>query len=143
MKTSIATAMFGLAIAFNADYFVPQEQQIKLPHPDELIKDFQLSEILAGIAYGFVDAEGCTEIDACVAAGTANFIGSYIALRDLWIGEEAQGWAEVVEVAKGWPNLIYTCIHVQDDIGKLEAIAANVLAQPDIPAYFKANIASN
>ena len=75
MKTSIATAMFGLATASNADYFVPQEQQITLPHPDELIKDFHFSEILAGIAYGFVDAEDGTEIDACVAAGTANFIG--------------------------------------------------------------------
>ena len=47
--------MFGLATAFYSDYFVPQKQQIILPHTDELIKDFNFKEILAGIAYGFVD----------------------------------------------------------------------------------------
>ncbi len=102
---------------------------IGVPISDLTTREY--NTIIAGIAYGFIDQLGCTEIETCIGDGKDEAELAYDAFT-LMISSDPQdniaGVLELTEVVKALPGLMTDCRNTKDDIATIEAWGKNLAA---------------
>ena len=135
--TTIAAAAF---CATTQAYQLNQAEAEIVGVPINELTTVQYNTIIAGIAYGFVDKEGLTLIETCIADAKPEAVLAFEALGYLKHGDFATGLTEVAEIVKALPPLLTACKAIGPDIVTLEEYIANLAAQPDIEAYIRKDI---
>ncbi len=96
--------------------------------PIEDLTTLQYNAIIAGIAWGFIQKEGLTEIEKCILDGKAEAVLAFHAFEDAIHKDFTKAAAEGVAALKGLPGLVSDCTGISDDIATLEAVIANLEA---------------
>ena len=113
MKSSIISAcVLSLASAFTlrSEY---DNNLLGVPISD--LTTIQYNTIVAGVAYGYIQKEGCTEIISCIADGKAEALLAYDAFTHIETGipsEVVIGFDELAQVMTALPATLTTCKNI-------------------------------
>lgn len=141
MRFALASTAFAFAAAQEGLYaYNDVNFSLNLNPPISDLNTVQYNTIIAGIAWGFSEQEGLTEIDLCVKDAKTEALLAWDAFVHLHHGEWVAGMTEIKNIIADLPNLEYTCTHIGADIAILEAWAANLEAQPNIEDYIRGRV---
>ena len=112
MKSSLVGAcVLSLASALS----VRSENDSSLSVPISDLTTIQYNTIVAGVAYGYIQKEGCTEIITCIADGKAEALLAYDAFTHIETGIPSEviiGFDELAQVMTALPATLTTCKNI-------------------------------
>ena len=133
MKT-VAAALFAATQAYQLNTAVEADVS-GVPISD--LTTVEYNTIIFGIAYGFIDKEGLTEIELCISDAKSEALLAYEAFGSLNQGDWTAGLADIATIVKALPPLLGDCKSIGPDIATLEAYALNLESQTDIKVYIR------
>ena len=99
----------------------------------------EYNTILAGIVYGFIDKQGCTEIETCIGDGKDEATLAFDAFKKMWSDVPA-GIIELTKVITALPGMMTDCKNIQDDVATLTDWGMNLATQTDLENYIRHNV---